>query len=264
MSWYRGLIVFLYLVNISLLYSSDDVDLRFEQISRANGLSQSTVNCFLMDRNGFMWIGTCAGLNRYDGYNFKIYKPEAGNANSLSHVYVQSIYEDPSDTCHVLWIGTQGGGLNRLDLETESFTHYNYDPRDPNTLASDVIYEICPDDDGYLWISTWGGGISKFDPKSDTFKNYHHDPLNSNTISSNDANPIIEIIKAIYGLEPKEAASMVLTRKQKNGPVFDMIPPIPKVLVAIIFGLFMKTRINIYGLEQNLVLTDLILTYFMI
>ena len=191
MSWcYRLLILLLYLYT-SQLYSADEFELRFEQISRAEGLSQSTVNCFLMDRNGFIWIGTCVGLNRYDGYNFKIYDPEPGNPNSLSHVFVESLYGNPSDTCHVLWIGTQGISTVFKSIKNKILTHYRSDSEKSSSIGGDIVYEICPDRDGYLWITSWDGGLIRFDLKQKTFKNYRHDPLNSNSLSSNQTNPII-------------------------------------------------------------------------
>lgn len=57
-------------------------NLRFERISLEQGLSQSTVFCILQDSQGFMWFGTEDGLNKYDGYNFTIYKnnPEASKS----------------------------------------------------------------------------------------------------------------------------------------------------------------------------------------
>ncbi len=51
------------------------------------------------------------GLNRYDGYKFKIYKPEVDNPNSLSHVFVTALIEVQTDTGRVFWIGTDGGGF---------------------------------------------------------------------------------------------------------------------------------------------------------
>jgi signal transduction histidine kinase len=67
----------------------------------------------------------------------------------------------------VLWIGTAGGGLNRFDRETETFTYY----REKDGLPNDVVYGILEDSRGYLWLST-NKGLSKFDPQTETFTNY--------------------------------------------------------------------------------------------
>ncbi len=89
--------------------------LKFEHISIEQGLSQSTVFCILQDSKGFMWFGTEDGLDRYDGYSFKVYRHDPDNPNSINDNYVMSIYEDRSG---FLWIGTLSG-LDRFDRKTE-------------------------------------------------------------------------------------------------------------------------------------------------
>jgi ligand-binding sensor domain-containing protein len=83
--------------------------LQFEHLSVEHGLSQSTVKCILQDSMGFMWFCTEDGLNRYDGHGFKVYGHDPGNADSLTNDSVLSLHEDRSG---VLWIGTQGWGLD--------------------------------------------------------------------------------------------------------------------------------------------------------
>ena len=68
--------------------------LRFDHISIEQGLSQSSVKVILQDRRGFLWFGTEDGLNRFDGYNFKIFKPDPDAINSLSDRWLTSMVED--------------------------------------------------------------------------------------------------------------------------------------------------------------------------
>ena len=68
--------------------------MRFEHISIEQGLSQVSVNCILKDSQGFMWFGTLDGLNRYDGYEFKIYKHDSTDPTSISDNYILCILED--------------------------------------------------------------------------------------------------------------------------------------------------------------------------
>ena len=75
----------------------------------------------LQDSKGFLWIGTADGLNRYDGYQFKIFRNIPSELNSISNSQVLSILEDKTGT---LWIGTDGGGLNKFNSEKENFTRY--------------------------------------------------------------------------------------------------------------------------------------------
>ena len=69
-------------------------DLSFEHISSEDGLSQVTVNSILQDSKGFMWFGTSDGLNKYDGYNFTVFRNDPDNPNSLSNNIILSIHED--------------------------------------------------------------------------------------------------------------------------------------------------------------------------
>ena len=78
----------------------DGQDIRFRRLSGSAGLSQTRVAWVVQDNLGFIWFGTQYGLNRYDGYRSKVFKHEAGRSNSLSCVYVRSLFVDHSGT---LW-----------------------------------------------------------------------------------------------------------------------------------------------------------------
>ncbi|MCP4214598.1 MAG: SpoIIE family protein phosphatase [bacterium] len=138
--------------------SHGDGTLHFKQLSIDEGLSQNSVSCIMQDSRGFMWFGTQDGLNKYDGYNFAVYKPQPGTPNSLSHNQVNVIYEDDSG---MIWIGTEGGGLNRFDPFTETFYRYPVDPKDPTNFNIGFIRAICQDSTGDLWVGTYGGGITR-------------------------------------------------------------------------------------------------------
>ena len=72
----------------------DGTDIRFVRTSTADGLSQTKVGQIVQDDQGFMWFGTQYGLNRYDGYNFKVFAHDPGNPNSFSGVYIRSLFKD--------------------------------------------------------------------------------------------------------------------------------------------------------------------------
>jgi len=160
-------------------------EIKFEHISLAQGLSQSSVRCILQDSKGFMWFGTEDGLNRYDGYNFKVFRKDPQNANSLSDNSVRFIYEDRSD---VLWIGTKGGGLNKFDREQQKFTPYKSNSNNPNSLSHNNVWSIYEDRSGALWIGTLGG-LNRLVPSENegsppTFIHYKTHPDNPNSLSS--------------------------------------------------------------------------------
>jgi ligand-binding sensor domain-containing protein/signal transduction histidine kinase len=142
--------------------------LRFDQISIEQGLSQSSVRVIFQDSRGFLWFGTEDGLNRYDGYTFKIYKPQPGNPNSLSDGWVSAMVEDAEGH---LWVGTRLGGLNRYDPGTGQFTRYQHDGVDPASLSDDHIRALFVDKDNQLWVGTFVG-LDRFEPETGKFKHY--------------------------------------------------------------------------------------------
>ena len=148
----------LFLILLPLLLHAQPGDIKFERLSLQDGLSQSTVRCIYQDSRGFIWIGTQDGLNRYDGYHFKVYKHDPNDSTSMSSSIIYSICEDQEGN---LWIGTGGGGLNKFDIETEKFNHYNNDPRIPHNLSFDRISSVCVDHYDILWIVILGGGLNK-------------------------------------------------------------------------------------------------------
>jgi ligand-binding sensor domain-containing protein len=85
---------------------------RVERITVNEGLSQNYIYSIFQDSRGFLWIGNKDGLNRFDGIEFKIYRSNPHDSNSLSNNNVSVITEDQSGN---LWLGTLGGGLNRFN-----------------------------------------------------------------------------------------------------------------------------------------------------
>ncbi|MCP4398594.1 MAG: hypothetical protein GY801_15020 [bacterium] len=158
-------------------------DVRFAHLTMEDGLSNNFIETILQDRLGFMWIGTQDGLNRYDGYEFIVYKPESGNPHSLSHSHVMDLFEDKEG---MIWVTTKGGGVNRLDPSTGRFTRYSSDPDNPNSLGGNTVFSIFQDSSGHLWF---GGlpetGLNKLvlsgaegaDPTTETFTRYFPDTI---------------------------------------------------------------------------------------
>lgn len=120
------------------------------------------------DRQGFMWFGTQDGLNRFDGYDFKVFRHQPGNHNTLSHNFVWCMYEDKDG---IIWIGTFGGGVSRLDPATDTFTQYKKIEGDGNSLSDNRVTSIVEYPEGTLWIGT-DDGLNKFDKKTGTFKRF--------------------------------------------------------------------------------------------
>ncbi len=163
--------------------------LKFTHLSVEDGLSQNDGRQILQDQVGFIWIGTQDGLNRYDGYEFKVYTYDPDDNTGLSDDFITALYEDRSGT---LWVGTKNGGLNKFDLTTGQFTRYRHDPDDPHSLSHDNVQAIYEDQSGILWIGTRGGGLNKFDRDTGQFVPYQHDPDNPHSLSHDAVSSLAE------------------------------------------------------------------------
>ena len=155
----------------------DPQKLRFEHVLDVGRMTQKGL---LQDREGFLWIGTQEGLFKYDGYGVTAYEAGPGG---LSHGYIFDLFEDPQQPRYI-WIATLGGGLNRYDKETDTFTAYRHDPKNPASLPTDSLTTAIPDrtDPNILWASG-AGGLCKFNKQTAACVNYIHDPNNPQSIS---------------------------------------------------------------------------------
>jgi signal transduction histidine kinase/ligand-binding sensor domain-containing protein len=153
---------------------------RFTRLSTADGLSQTRVSQIVQDDRGFIWFGTQYGIDRYDGYEFKVFVHEAGRANSLAGAYVYSLFNDRSG---VLWIGCDRV-LDRFDPRTETFTHYQVETDELANLGSTVVH-ISQDRSGLLWLAT-GTGLHQLDPNTGKITHYRHSANNPGGLSTND------------------------------------------------------------------------------
>jgi ligand-binding sensor domain-containing protein/signal transduction histidine kinase/DNA-binding response OmpR family regulator len=138
-------------------------DLSFKRLTINEGLSQNTAFCILQDKTGFIWIGTEDGLNKYDGYDFTIYKHENNNRNSLGNSQVNALCEDPKEN---LWVGTSKG-LNLLNRERESFS----------LKSNDFVTTLLYDSRGNLWIGTFNG-LKRYDYQSKKIITYKPSNVN--------------------------------------------------------------------------------------
>lgn len=165
--------------------------LQCERISLEHGLSESIIEGIVQDQKGFLWFATEDGLNRYDGYSFKIFRLVPGDSTSLSHNEIKSLYVDRAG---VLWVGTFDGGLNRYDSELERFTRFKHEPDNPASLSNNIIRCIYEDRSGNLWIGTQGGGLNRAIRESGQvkFMCYKNDPANPQSLSHDDVSVIYQ------------------------------------------------------------------------
>jgi ligand-binding sensor domain-containing protein/two-component sensor histidine kinase len=142
---------------------------KFEHISIQHGLSHNTVHSIIQDSDGFIWFATEDGLNRYDGYNFKIFRNSRLDSSSLSDNFIWTLFEDSNGN---IWVGTNNGGLNKYNSHTESFTRFMVNSESGGGVSNNSIRAIYEDKEGRLWIGTGGGGLNLFNKINETFSVY--------------------------------------------------------------------------------------------
>ncbi|MBN2356167.1 SMP-30/gluconolactonase/LRE family protein [candidate division KSB1 bacterium] len=132
----------------------------FEDFTIRDGLSNNSINALVQTRDGYLWIATKDGLNRFDGRVFRVFKRDPSIPNSLPENYIMSLLESRSG---VFWIGTWGGGLCRFDAENEHFTRITAPDSD-----DDYIQALHEDETGAIWFGTTTGGLHCIDPMTGT------------------------------------------------------------------------------------------------
>ena len=153
---------------------------RFEHLSIEEGLSQVTINNVMQDKQGFLWMATQDGLNRYDGYNFKVFRHSPDDPNAISNSFTRLILQDSKDR---IWIGTNDSGFSLYKPQSESFINYSFPPTAPKAADAQIVKAMVEDCQGYLWIGTYKGGLHRFDPQTEQFQHFMHDKDNPNSLS---------------------------------------------------------------------------------
>ena len=146
-------------------YSQSPV--KFTRKTSRDGLSQSFIRNVNRDHKGFIWIGTGDGLNKYDGYTFKIYRNNSKVKGSLSGSNIITTYVDRKG---VLYVGADNGGINVFDARQDTFTVYKHNAKLKGSISSNRVTCLFEDSQGVLYVGTDDGGLNVFDRKKKSFK----------------------------------------------------------------------------------------------
>jgi len=147
----------------------------FSKISVNDGLGQSSIGYIIQDSRGYMWIGTDDGLCRYDGYDFKVYRPDPRDSTTIISQRVGMLYEDPQQ---YIWIGTKLG-IERYNPRTDRFEHFLNDMQEDISIFS-AIYQS----ETLMWVAS-SLGLFLLDPTTGNYKSWTHVANDSTTIPSN-------------------------------------------------------------------------------
>ncbi len=185
---YYQIIYIIFLLAASVPATTNDI--YFEHIRVDDGLSSNNVLCILQDAQGFLWIGTENGLNRFDGNTFKIFRNDPADTNSISDNRILALHED--STGNIL-IGTFSEGLDIYDPYLDIFSHYKHSKHDTNSICNNSINlnAFFEDRSGNIWFGT-ENGLSMITRKKHNkrrtklvFENYRHELGDSSTFHKN-------------------------------------------------------------------------------
>ncbi len=125
---------------------------QFERVTMEDGLSSPTITSIKQDDQGFLWISTFNGLNRYDGYNFKVFRHDPYDSNSLSINEISEIYLDNQG--YIWIIPVAGETINIYDSKTDKFLRFQLPPVDSNSTTRRNVNNVIQDSLGYFWVSS--------------------------------------------------------------------------------------------------------------
>ena len=211
----------------------------FRHYQVENGLSNNAVICSVQDRQGFLWFGTKDGLNRFDGYSFKVFRANPDQPGSIGGNFVTSLYEDRNG---ILWAGTEKG-LYRYDATAESFSllktnsvlpvtdirmdgmgnlwfisdftlvKYNDAKKSLTYFSIDRYFEttsLCVSPDGTLWASTSAGLLVRYNAAADSFTKYN--------VFDHSPKPVSNWVEEIYSASD---GTILIGTSNQGAKVFD-------------------------------------------
>lgn len=165
--------VIIILINFATPISAKD-NINFNNISIEDGLTQATVEDMIQDKKGYIWIATNDGLNRYNGNEFKAFRHEKNNENSIVNNYVVELAEDLEGN---IWVGTISG-LSKINSDGKVIKNY-IDDKEKGNLSHYNIWDILVTKAGEVIVTT-DDGVNIYNKETDSFDRI----LNNNLISS--------------------------------------------------------------------------------
>ena len=142
---------------------------RVEYFNEEKGLAGRSSYSLMQDKQGYLWIGTADGLNRFDGYAFKTFRKIHGDQKSLGGNQVTHIIQDKDEN---IWVGFSTGGLSRYNQVEGRFTNYYPQKNNSKSLPADAISMLYMDQANTLWVGVRSNGLYRFDKESQSFIQY--------------------------------------------------------------------------------------------
>lgn len=164
-------------LHASTQINANGTPLTVQHLKPAQGLSQNYVFDMVQDHNGFIWIGTDDGLNKYDGKTFKQYRFNALDTQSLAGNSIRNLLIDSNDN---LWIGTDNG-VSIYNAKLDNFTTFRAEQGNDNTLTDNFVWQIYEDTNQDIWVAT-EEGLHRFNKEDQSFTHIKVRKISDNTL----------------------------------------------------------------------------------
>ncbi len=151
---------------------------QFENFTTEDGLSNNKINVILQDRYGFLWLGTDDGLNRYDGYGFRIFRNVKADSHSISDNNIWSLFEDGSGN---IWAGTKDGSLNEYIPGKNVFRRWDLKSMG---IVSNGITAVLADDKN-IWLGTYQHGLYRINRETKNKDHWFYQASTAKALSNN-------------------------------------------------------------------------------
>ena len=229
-------------------------------LSVADGLVSPAVNAVIQDSYGLIWIGTTNGLQKYDGYKFQTFKNIPGNATSLQHNLVWSLFEDAN---HNIWVGNSKG-VSKYIRQKNEFKNYEFAPAFNFTVDSQVQgFKFLKDSKGRLWACTLAAQLVQYDSARDEWKRAKYDV--PNRTEADQLGESLDVKEDLEGTLWLGSVSNGLMRQGKNETAFKPVPAEklsgfdfinPENLITALYAdstntLWITTRSGVYKYNIN-------------
>lgn len=220
---------------------------RFESVGLGT-IPQGVVSAVAQDRAGFIWIGTGAGLMRYDGYTFRLQQRDGKVAAMQSLGFIRTLLPGNDGR---LWIGTESDGLASYDPASEKVQLYRSDDaKDGKGGPAPTIRALVEDIDGALWVGSAGGGLDRFDTKTGQFTRYRHSEA-SGSLPDNRVQSLLVDKQGTLWIGGWAGLSRRLRGSDRFEPVFSQ-PGTPGLAGKIVLRLFEASDGRIWvGTQQG-------------
>jgi signal transduction histidine kinase/ligand-binding sensor domain-containing protein/CheY-like chemotaxis protein/AraC-like DNA-binding protein len=163
-----------WLIVLMGIINANGQQLSFNRLNSEDGLSNNLVTSIIQDSKGFLWFGTQDGLNRYDGYNIKVFKNSEEDTCSVLDNLIFSLYVDSKGE---LWVGSLNG-MSKFNYETETFKRYPVSTSEIQGFKKEPLGSIAEDMDGNMWYGNRNGGLYMFKPGAREFTYFDYPSKN--------------------------------------------------------------------------------------